>query len=289
MTEGATMAEETSAAAVDGRRPVGSTGRATVLARVIVNEIAKGLRNFWANRLAVGTGMVSFGALYLGMMFVIGRGRLPDELLPLTVLGMAAYATLWIGSIQLVGDQLEEMRAGTLEQTHLSPVPPALLILGRVVSTGLQGLLVAAALVATVAVGAEMALPWRWGAVVPLALTLVQALAFSLLFAGVTLAVPFVGEVHHVAVSLIAFFNGAFLPVAQFPDWLQALARLLPTTLGIEATIDLLHGGSSLAELAADGTLPALAAYTAALGVLAWVVYARNYRRALVSGDLGRY
>lgn len=271
------------------RPPAPSAGRVTILLRVLGNEIAKGLRNFWANRLAVGAGMVSFGVLYLGMMFVIGRGRLPEELLPLTLLGAAAYALLWIASIQLVGEQLEEMRAGTLEQTHLSPASPALLVLGRVVSTGLQGLIVAAALVATVAVGADVALPLEPAASVPLALTLLQALAFSLLFAGVTLAVPFVGEVHHVAVSLIAFFNGAFLPVAEFPDWLQTLARLLPTTLGVEATIDVVQRGASLAQLTADGTLPVLVGYTAALGGLAWVVYVRNYRRALVGGDLGRY
>ncbi len=271
------------------RPPAPSAGRVTILLRVLGNEIAKGLRNFWANRLAVGAGMVSFGVLYLGMMFVIGRGRLPEELLPLTLLGAAAYALLWIASIQLVGEQLEEMRAGTLEQTHLSPASPALLVLGRVVSTGLQGLIVAAALVATVAVGADVALPLEPAASVPLALTLLQGLAFSLLFAGVTLAVPFVGEVHHVAVSLIAFFNGAFLPVAEFPDWLQTLARLLPTTLGVEATIDVVQRGASLAQLTADGTLPVLVGYTAALGGLAWVVYVRNYRRALVGGDLGRY
>lgn len=283
------MAESAAFLPAADQRRQRRAGRARITARVLGNEFEKGLRSFWAHRLAVGTGMASFGALYLGMMFVIGRGRLPDELLPLTVFGMAAYAALWIASLQLVGDQLEEMRAGTLEQAHLSPVPPAVLVVGRVASTGLQGAAVAGALVATVVLGADVALPWRWAALVPLGLTLLQALAFSLLFAGVTLAVPFVGEVHHVAVSLIAFFNGAFLPVEYFPGWLRALARLLPTTLGTEATIEIVHGRASLAALVADGTLPVLVGYTAALAGLAWFVYARNYRRALATGDLGRY
>lgn len=260
---------------------------ATVL--VLANEIAKGLRLFWANRFAVIMGMATFGGMYLGMMLVIGRGRLPDELLPFTVIGMAAYAALWIASLHTVGDQLEEMRAGTLEQAHLGPLPPTLLVAGRLVASGLQGLAVAAALVGTVAVAAGVALPWDWAATVPLGLALMQVLAFSLLFAGVTLAVPFVGEVHHVAVSLVAFFNGAFLPVDQFPEWLQALARLLPTTLTVEAALDILHRDATLAGLTADGTLLGGLAYTVVLSGLAWAVYARNYRRALRDGDLGHY
>lgn len=256
---------------------------------VLANEVTKGMRTFWANRLAIGMGMATFGGLYLGMMLIIGRGELPQALLPFTVMGMAAYAALWIASLHTVGDQLEEMRAGTLEQTHLSPVPPTLLVAGRLVATGLQGLAVAAALVATVAVAAGVHLPWDWAATVPVALTLIQVLAFSLLFAGITLAVPFVGEVHHVAVSLVAFFNGAFLPVDQFPPWLHTLARLLPTTLTTEAALDLLHRDATLTGLIADGTLLAALAYTVVLTGLAWAIYVRNYRRALHHGDLGRY
>lgn len=264
-------------------------GRSTTVTLILGNEIAKGLRNFWANRLAIGIGMATFGALYLGMMLIIGQGRLPHDLLPLTVLGMAAYAALWIGSLQLVGDQLEEMRAGTLEQTHLSPASPSLLVTGRLASTGVQGLAVAVALIVTVALLAGVDLPWRWAATIPITLTLVQVLAFSLLFAGITLTVPFVGEVHHIAVSLVAFFNGAFLPVELLPGWLRAIARLLPTTLGIEGTIDILHHQATLGDLTADGTLPGLVIYTLALAGLAWAVYVRNYRRALRDGDLGRY
>ena len=266
-----------------------TAGTLTALTRIMSNEVVKGLRSFWVHRAAIAMGMATFGALYLGMMLIIGQGQLPEELLPMTVIGMAAYAALWIGSVQLVGDQLEQMRAGTLEQAHLSPAPPSLLVTGRLISTGLQGLAVAVALVGTVVLAVDVHLPWRWAAMLPIAFTLVQVLAFSLLFAGITLTVPFVGEVHHVAVSLIAFFNGAFLPVDQLPGWLHTVARLVPTTLGVEATIDTLLHGTTLAGLARDGTLSALVAYTTVLTGLAFAVYMRNYRRALRDGDLGRY
>jgi ABC-2 type transport system permease protein len=79
--------------------------------------------------------------------------------------------------------------------------------------------------------------------------------------------------------------NGAYLPVALFPDWLEPVARLLPTTLGIEATLKVLFEQRSLGDLWADGSLPWLLGYT--LAAIGWLVYMRNQRKAMRDGRLG--
>ncbi len=81
--------------------------------------------------------------------------------------------------------------------------------------------------------------------------------------------------------------NGTYLPVALFPHWLELVARLLPTTLGIEATLRILFQKQSLVDLWADGSLPWLIAYTLALTAAGWLVFLRNQKQAMRNGTLG--
>ncbi len=259
----------------------------TVVLGVIGNEIHKGLLNFLAHPVSLLLGITGMVFFYLGMQFIIGQGALARDLLPPTLVGFSAYLFLWFASLSMVADLLEEMRTGTLAQSHLSPVSPALLLLGRLGTASVQGILVAAVAAIVPLVVAEISIPARWEALVPFVLTLISGLAFTLLFAGVALTNPIIGEVHHVATGLIGVLNGTYLPVALFPDWLEPLARLLPTTLGIEATSKVLFEGRSLGDLWADGSLPWLLIYTLALTFAGWWVYLRNQRQLLRDGTLG--
>ncbi len=266
-----------------------SAWRATpaVVLAVIGNEIRKGLLILRAHPASLALGITASVFLYLGMQFIIGQGQLPRDLLPLTLIGFSAFMFLWIASLAMVADLLEEMRTGTLAQTHLSPVSPALLLLGRLGTASVQGILVAAVSAAVPMIVADIPIPARWEALLPFALTLVNGLAFTLLFAGVALTNPFIGEIHHLVTGLIGVLNGAYLPVALFPDWLEPVARLLPTTLGIEATLKVLFEHRSLGDLWADGSLPWLLIYTLALTLAGWWVYRRNQRQLMRNGTLG--
>jgi ABC-2 type transport system permease protein len=259
---------------------------AVVLA-VIGNEIRKGLLILRAHPASLALGITISVFFYLGIQFIVGQGQLPRDLLPPTLVGFSAFMFLWIASLAMVGDLVEEMHTGTLAQTHLSPVSPALLLLGRLGTASVQGILVVAVSAAVPMMVADIQLPARWEALVPFALTLVNGLAFTLLFAGVALTNPFIGEIHHLVTGLISMLNGAYLPVAMFPDWLEPVARLLPTTLGIEATLKVLFEQRSLGELWADGSLPWLLVYTLALGAAGWWVYRRNQRQLMRDGRLG--
>ncbi|MCI0398067.1 MAG: ABC transporter permease [Chloroflexi bacterium] len=279
------MAEQT----LSAFRQEASAWRTTpgVILDVLGNEIRKGLLILLAHPASIVLGVVTSIFFYLGIQFVIGQGQLPRDLLPPTLVGFSAYMFLWIASLAMVADLVEEMRTGTLAQTHLSPVSPSLLLLGRLGVASVQGILVAALAAAVPLVVAGIPIPARWEALVPFALTLVNGLAFTLLFAGIALTNPFIGEIHHLITGLIGMFNGAYLPVALFPDWLETVARLLPTTLGIEATLNVLFKQRSLGDLWADGSLLWLLAYTLALTLAGWWVYMRNQRKAMRDGRLG--
>lgn len=258
----------------------------TVLA-VLANEIRKGLLTLWAHPASIVLAVATSMFFYLGVQFIIGQGRLPGDLLPPTLVAFTAYIFLWIASLAMVADLVEEMRTGTLGQTHLSPVSPSLLVLGRLGAASVEGVLVAALAAIVPVVAVSIPIPARGEALVPFALTLANGLAFTLLFAGIALAEPFIGEIHHLVTGLIGILNGMYLPVALFPDWLEALARLLPTTLGIEVTLNVLFEQRALSDVWADGSLPRLLAYTLGLAALGWLVFVRNQRKAMRDGTLG--
>lgn len=258
-----------------------------VILTVIANEIRKGLLTLRARPASIALDVILSLVFYLGVQFIIGEGRLQRDLLPPTLVAFSAYMFLSIASLTMVDDLVEEMRTGTLAQTHLSPVAPSLLLLGRLGTASVQGIFVTAFATAVPLVVADISIPVRWEALLPFTLTLMHGLAFTVLFAGIALMDPFIGEVHHLIVSLIVMLNGSFLPTVLFPDSLEVIARLLPTTLGIEATLKVLFEQQSLGYLWADGSLPWLLIYTLALTVVGWWVYKHNRWQAMRDGTLG--
>jgi ABC-2 type transport system permease protein len=132
-------------------------------------------------------------------------------------------------------------------------------------------------------------IPLKWAALVPYSMVLVNVLAFTFMLAAFALSSPMVGVLQSLLTSMVILLNGAVMPLSLFPTWLAVVARLLPTTMGVEATAKVLFKDESLGDIWSDGTLPWLIAYTVALALLGWYVFVRNHRKALRDGRLGRY
>jgi ABC-2 type transport system permease protein len=81
--------------------------------------------------------------------------------------------------------------------------------------------------------------------------------------------------------------NGAFIPIFAFPDWLQVVAKLAPSTLGIDVIRRLLFGSESLAEVWSGGELPLAIVHAAIMFALGWAVYRGAIARGLRDGGLG--
>lgn len=256
---------------------------------VLRAEVGKGLTMQLAHPIAHVMTLVFTATVYLGLQYVIGQGTIQRDLLPPALLGISGYWLLQFASMVMVADLVEEKRGGTFAQTRLTPAPLWLIMIGRLVTASVMGVVVA--VVATLApmLVTGTTIPLKWTALVPYTLVVLNVLAFTFMLAAFALSSPMVGVLQSLVTSMVILLNGAVMPLSLFPDWLAVIARLLPTTLGVEATAKVLFEDESLGDIWSDGTLPWLIAYTVALALLGWYVFVRNHRRALRDGRLGQY
>ncbi|MGH9138846.1 MAG: ABC transporter permease, partial [Acidimicrobiales bacterium] len=126
-----------------------------------------------------------------------------------------------------------------------------------------------------------------WQALVPFGLLLSGIAGFALLLAAASFTYPGIGALVHIIQMGIMAVNGMIIPVEQFPQGLELIAKLVPTTLGVAASRRILVDGDTLADLAGEGTLGWLLLHTLVLAVAGWAAYQWQVRRALRDGKLG--
>jgi ABC-2 type transport system permease protein len=266
-----------------------TAGGARTTAVVLAAEVRKGLANQFAHPLGHVVTLAVSVMMYLGLQYVMGQGQLREDLLPATLIAIGAYWFLQYSGQVMVADLIEEKRSGTFAGALMSPAPPWVPMLGRLATAAIFALPIAAlaSLVPALVVG--IGLPWRWQALAPYAVLAANILAFTFVMAAVAIRSPAIGALHSLLTSLVLMLNGAFMPLSLYPDWLAFTARLLPTTLAIEAITETLFDGASAASMRNGGALPLAAAHTAALIALGAWVLRRNVRLALAEGRTGRY
>jgi ABC-2 type transport system permease protein len=253
--------------------------------RAFGNEAGKGLRLMWQRRAITATFVVLNGFNYLMIQFFIGGGHIVVPVLALTLPALFAVTVSSVASLQGSGGIAEEVNGGTLEQAHLSPAPPSLLAAGRLVALAVEGLAVAAVL--TLAFGLGYGPHWviRPDALVPLALTVLDALGYALLMAALVLRVASIGAVVHVFNMAVMFFGGMIIPVTLFPNGVEIFARFLPTALGVEV-LNTTLAGRGLGTAWSNCTLPWLLVHVVVLAGLGWAAYLYTVRRARREGGL---
>ena len=265
--------------------PVPTAGSPWPGLRVTASETAKGLRLMWRRRAMLAVGAAVQGFTYLMIEFLVGGGHLSHAVLALTLPGYFAFSLAATAAVQGSGGVAEEVNGGTLEQSHLSPVRPTLLMAGRLGALAAEGLIPAAVVTAAYWAGYGVHYQARPDILVPLLLTIIDALAYALLMTALTLAVASIGAVVHVFNMAVMFFGGMFVPAAVFPHGVEIFARFIPTTLGVQAMNTAL-AGRPLSAAWADGTLPWLVAHAAVLSALGWLAYLYTLRRARREGGL---
>ena len=253
--------------------------------RAFGNEAGKGLRLMWRRRAITITGLVASGFFFLMIQFFVGGGHIVLPVLALTLPALFAEVTAAGAALQGSGGIAEEVNGGTLEQAHLSPAPPSLLVLGRLAALAVEGLIPAILLVLAFSLGYGPRWVIRPDALVPLLLTVLDALGYALLMTALTLRLASIGAVVHVFNMTIMFFGGMLIPITLFPHGVEIFARLVPTALGVEV-LNTTLAGHGLGAAWSDGTLPWLLAHVAALAALAWAAYLYTVRRARREGGL---
>ena len=253
--------------------------------RAFANEAGKGLRLMWRHRAITITSIVLIGLLYLMIQFFIGGGHIVLPVMALTLPALSAYAIASTAALQGSGGIAEEVNGGTLEQAHLSPARPSLLVLGRMAALAVEGLIPAILLALAFGVGYGPHWMIRPDALVPIALTILDALGYGLLMTALTLRVASIGAVVHVFNMAVGFFGGMYIPITLFPHGVEIFARFLPTALGTEV-LNTTLAGRGLGAAWSDGTLPWLLVHVVVLGGLASAAYLYTVRRARREGGL---
>jgi ABC-2 type transport system permease protein len=257
------------------------------LTRAVGNETYKNLLTLWAYRLTLLPELALLALTYLMLQFFIGGGKLVEALLPSTTVAFVFYVFTYYTLAKVVSGLLEEVNTGTLEQSHMSPLPSWALSLSRVGAAMVQGGLVAGVIAAGFVVALGIDLSLRWSALVSIGVTILDVAGFALLIAGLALTIASIGAVLHVIQGMVMLLNGSLLPVEAFPAWLESVARLVPGTLGIEATRAVLFDGTTLASVWTNGTLPWAILHAASMIAVGWVTYQRAIRKGLRTGRLG--
>ena len=272
-------ADEQGAAGRPGPRVIAATC-------AVLGETQKGLWLLWGHRSVVLLEIITLVAFYPFLQFIVGNGTINRALVPSTLLAFLTLPVLYLAILKLVGDLLEEVNSGTFEQMHLSPFSPASLLVGRLLAFVLEGVLIAVVVGILMTWVLGVSIPQRAAGLLPAALTVIDIIGFALLLGGLALSLPQIGAIAHLFSGLVLLLNGTFIPLEWYPVWIQTLARLLPTTLGIEAMRKVVLEGQSLSSVWADGTLPWLIIHAAGLAVLGWLVFLLNDRRAMRHGTL---
>lgn len=264
----------------------GDTGASTA-ARIVANETTKGLQIVWAHRATLASSVFTTLVLYLAIQYFLGNGAILDEMVALTAPGLFAYIVAFLATLRVVAGLLEERSTGTLEQSHLAPVPAWQLVIGRLTAAMIEAVAVATVVVGAVLLVRDVDYVLAWPALLTIALTLGSIVGLALILAAVSFVLPGIGALLHIVHMLLLTLNGTIIPPELFPRWLELVAKLLPSTLGISATRRVLVDGATWAELAGDGSLVWLTLHTVVLVAGGWIAYQWQVRRALRDGRMG--
>lgn len=276
-----------------------TTHAPTRAAVAVGNEVVKGLRHAWSERVQILIELPLFVISILLFSLLLGRGgqvaegRLPWHLDPYRttwlLLGFVVFAFVYLQSVKTFWRLLAEIQTGTLEQTYLSPLPAWLNIaVGRVAAAIVETTFVVGALYLIMSLLVDLQVTWRADVLAPLAFAVIGGAGYSLVIAGLTLAWKRVELLQEMVLVLIMFVSGAILPLANLPGWVATVAKPVFLTHPVAAVRTTLLDGQQIPTWGTGGWvwMSTTAVGWLALGVLAFGI---GNRTATRQGSLTRY
>jgi ABC transporter DrrB family efflux protein len=166
----------------------------------------------------------------------------------------------------------EDLANGMIDRFRSLPIASGAVLTGRIAADAIRNLLVIA-----VIIGVGSALGFRFhagptAALAAVALAVAIGLAFSSTNALLGLVVrnaESAGLVGLFPVIILVFTSSTFVPVTTMPGWLQAFAKINPTTVTVDALRALCLGGPTAAPLTeASAWIAAILAVTMPLAII---------------------
>lgn len=168
-----------------------------------------------------------------------------------------ALPGIWVLAIAFGASQTgvaiaDDLATGMIDRFRALPMTRSAVLAGRTVADGGRNVFVLALMT-----GVASAIGFRFhagpaAALAAIALAVAVGVAFSWIFALLGLLVrdpESAGIGGLLAVIPLVFTSSTFVPVATFPGWLQAFARINPITVTVDALRTLCLGGPTVASV----------------------------------------
>ncbi|PSL01648.1 ABC-2 family transporter [Haloactinopolyspora alba] len=264
------------------------------------NEIRKGLRFAWSERLQILIELPMFGVFILLLGPLLGQGEvvvggevewaLDSATTSVMLVWFVPFIFFYMQVVKMFWRLLGEIQAGTIEQVYLSPLPPWLVAaVGRVVAAFLETLLVAAGTVAIVAPFVPIRVDWNAAALLPAAMIMLAAVGVSLIVAGATLVWKQIQFVNDTVLLVVMLFSASAVPLIDVPAWWADASHAFPLTDGVGSLYTALFTDGSVTEPWGMGGLVPLLVVTFSYLAAGIVAFGFGERVAKRRGTLGRY
>ncbi|HLG78428.1 MAG TPA: ABC transporter permease [Ktedonobacteraceae bacterium] len=255
----------------------------------LYNETSRRLILTWSYRFNLIVEVLEVLLLYVGISLFVGNGKLSSGQLAGTLIGYIIWFYARVMIMSTGSELIGEAHAGTLEQMYMSPLPPVVLLLGRMIAILVTTtILLIPPFLILVAVF-HIQYTFHWESIPVLLLTLGGLLGFSLAISGAALVFKQIDSLADLTQNLMLFLTGALLPVTLFPGWLANFAKTLPITQGIIVLRALILDDKSLGNVWADGSLFWLLVNAVAYTCVGAFIFVLCERSARNSGSLGHY
>jgi ABC-2 type transport system permease protein len=238
---------------------------------------------------------LALGLLNLLLYYFISRtfgnaspstlGRAPSYF-AFAVVGIAMTTVINAASAAVSGRIRQEQLTGTLEATVSHPVSSTGLALGMSGLPFLTATVRAAAylLLAVVVLGLNFPDADWGGALAVLTISGVALSSIGIASAALVLVVKRGDIVVALGVFALGLFSGALFPVSVLPDWLEPVAKAMPTRFSFDGLRAALFGGQGWTD-----DVLMLAAYAVVLVPAALWAFAAALRAAKRAGSIAEY
>ncbi|WP_199434729.1 ABC transporter permease [Qaidamihabitans albus] len=264
------------------------------------NEVRKGLRFAWSERLQILIELPMFATFILLLGPLLGQGRqvvtgnvdwtLDAHLTSILVVWFVPFIFFYMQVVKMFWRLLGEIQAGTIEQVYLSPLPSWLVAAaGRVVAAFLETLIVAAGTYGIVSIFIPVRVDWDIAALLPTVMIVIAAIGVSLMTAGATLIWKRIQLVNDTVLLLVMLFSASAIPLIDVPGWWADVSHAFPLTDAIGSLYTALFTDQPITTPWGIGGLVPMVIVTFAYlgaGILAFTLGERVAKRR---GTLGRH
>jgi len=266
----------------------------------LCNEIRKGLRFAWSERLQILIELPMFAVFIILLGPLLGQGgniasgrvdwSLNSQTTSAMIVWFVPFIFFYMQVVKMFWRLLGEIQAGTLEQVYLSPLPPWLVAAaGRVAAAFLETLFVAAASYGIVSVFVRIQLHWSAAALLPAFAIMIAAVGLSLIIAGATLVYKRIEIVNDGVLMMVMIFSASALPLIQVPNWWAVASHAFPLTDGVGSLYNVMIAHRSVTSAWGIGGLVPLFTVSTAYLLAGIGTFILSERVAKNRGTLGRY